>query len=91
MNLRDLTEHEFVLACRTLVCGLENHMSIDIDRAETTAWGGLIIYVQPLDLERQEVDIQQAESVVRDVCRWMSLRIKPEQVEFIEVTRKGGN
>lgn len=89
MNLKDMTEHEFVIECRKLVDGLENHMSIDIDRAETTAWG-LIIYVQPLDLEQQEVDIQQAESVVRDVCRWMSLKIKPEQVEFIEVTRKGG-
>lgn len=85
MDLKNLTEHEFVVSCRTLVRSLEKHTPLVIERAETTMHRGLLIYVQG------EFNEQQAESAVRDICCRLSPNIKPEQVEFLPATKKRSN
>jgi len=80
MDVRELTEHERIVEYRTIVCGLEHHLSLDIPKAEATMHETLLIWVP------EGADIPKAEQAVKDVCSMMNLKTKPEQVDVEVIT-----
>lgn len=79
MDLRDLTAHEFVVACRTLVTELECH--VEITKAEVTEDRELRLYIRG-DFDSQET----LYAIIYSTCQEKKIPIDVEQVEFIETT-----